>query len=169
MGQPTGRKGDELSEMIYAWHWAWHIEGLRSVDSVAWRSESRQPGAGGWAGRGPRDASAGHPVSSGLPAPAQTRGSSLGLQQRHPGACLPLLLLLILDLVWGQRRPLPWAQGSMGIELMAFPGPSLGRLMSRLGGDKEGTAPEFSAFRKLNYFARCRHRAIFFIWVPQLS
>lgn len=25
--------------------------------------------------------------------------------------------------------------------------------MSRLGGDKEGTAPEFSAFRKLNYFA----------------
>lgn len=53
------------------------------------------------------DASAGHPVSSGLPAPAQTCGSSLGLQLRHPGARLPLLLLLILDLVWGQRRPLP--------------------------------------------------------------
>ena len=29
------------------------------------------------------DASAGHPVSSGLPAPAQTCGSSLGLQLRH--------------------------------------------------------------------------------------
>lgn len=35
------------------------------------------------------DASAGHPVSSGLPAPAQTCGSSLGLQQRHPGARPP--------------------------------------------------------------------------------
>lgn len=49
----------------------------------------------------PRDASAGRPGFSGLPAPAQTRGSSLGLQQRHPGARLALFLLLILDLVSG--------------------------------------------------------------------
>ena len=36
----------------------------------------------------PRDASSGCPMFSGLPAPAETRGSSLGLQQQHPGARL---------------------------------------------------------------------------------